>query len=146
MRWEGERVVACDLPGDVRAAAVRAEAEADRSRLVEAPRDDMIRGYAETPACLGRYILNYFGEDAGERCGHCQNCESGRSRAAEGSASSVEPFPVGGRVSHVQWGQGDVMRYEGDKIVVLFERVGYRTLSLELVTDGNLLTRVDRAL
>ncbi len=31
------------------------------------------------------------------------------------------------------------MRYEEDKIVVLFDQVGYRTLSLELVTEATLL-------
>jgi hypothetical protein len=31
------------------------------------------------------------------------------------------------------------MRYEGDRIVVLFEDVGYRTLSLDTVRERNLL-------
>ena len=31
------------------------------------------------------------------------------------------------------------MRYEGDRIVVLFDEVGYKTLSLEAVQQRNLL-------
>ncbi len=132
--------MACDPPGDVGEAAAAAEAEGERRRRVEASRVDMMRGYAESSACLGRYILNYFGEAAEEPCGHCQNCDTGRAeRAEEAAATGDEPFPVGTGVVHVQWGRGDVMRYEGDKIVVLFDRVGYRTLSLELVQEGDLL-------
>jgi ATP-dependent DNA helicase RecQ len=32
-----------------------------------------------------------------------------------------------------------VMRYEGDRIVVLFEEVGYRTLGLDAVAERDLL-------
>lgn len=30
--------------------------------------------YAKTAGCLRRYILNYFGETAPDRCGNCSNC------------------------------------------------------------------------
>lgn len=33
--------------------------------------------YANTPDCLQRYILNYFGEDS-EDCGNCSNCKDER--------------------------------------------------------------------
>ncbi|MDT8902378.1 DNA helicase RecQ [Anaeroselena agilis] len=34
--------------------------------------------YCHTPACLRRYILEYFGETAAaEECGHCGNCNDG---------------------------------------------------------------------
>jgi hypothetical protein len=33
-----------------------------------------------------------------------------------------------------------VQRYEGDKLVVLFDRHGYKTLDLELVEEKGLLT------
>jgi ATP-dependent DNA helicase RecQ len=32
-----------------------------------------------------------------------------------------------------------VMRYEGDKIIVMFDKVGYKTLSIEIVTTNRLL-------
>jgi ATP-dependent DNA helicase RecQ len=42
-------------------------------------------------------------------------------------------------VRHAEWGEGVVQRYDGDHVVVLFETVGYRTLSVELVTERGLL-------
>jgi len=35
------------------------------------------------------------------------------------------------------------MRYEGDRVIVLFEEVGYKTLSLEAVAARNLLVALD---
>jgi hypothetical protein len=62
-------------------------------------------------------------------------------------APGEEPFAVGSRVAHAEWGEGDVQRYEasgtageaGGRIVVLFDDVGYKTLSLEVVRDRGLL-------
>jgi ATP-dependent DNA helicase RecQ len=45
----------------------------------------------------------------------------------------------GVRVSHDQWGQGEVMSEGDGKLTILFESVGYRTLSLAAVTDRQLL-------
>lgn len=45
----------------------------------------------------------------------------------------------GVRVSHGQWGRGEVMSEGDGKITILFESVGYRTLSLAVVTDKQLL-------
>ena len=49
------------------------------------------------------------------------------------------PFDLGARVEHERWGEGVVQRYEGDKMVVLFDRAGYKTLAVELVAEGELL-------
>jgi ATP-dependent DNA helicase RecQ len=43
-------------------------------------------------------------------------------------------------VRHTSWGEGLVLRHEGDSIVVLFDDVGYKTLSLDLVREKGLLT------
>src|SRR3712207_8767939 len=40
------------------------------------------------------------------------------------------PFPVDSAVEHTEWGAGMVMRHEEDRIVVLFDEVGYKTLAL----------------
>ncbi|MER6211652.1 RecQ family ATP-dependent DNA helicase [Streptomyces sp. NPDC001642] len=45
----------------------------------------------------------------------------------------------GVRVSHDQWGEGEVMSEGDGKITILFESVGYRTLSLAVVTNKQLL-------
>ena len=62
------------------------------------------------------------------------------------TVGSVVPhqFPVQSTVTHASWGNGVVMRYEGDRIVVLFEEVGYRTLSLVVVAEQELLVPLDR--
>ncbi len=51
-------------------------------------------------------------------------------------------FPLNSRVRHKTWGEGLVMHYEGDKIVVMFDTVGYKTLSIEVVTENGLLELV----
>jgi ATP-dependent DNA helicase RecQ len=42
-------------------------------------------------------------------------------------------------VTHKSWGAGEVQRYDRDRVVVLFESVGYRTLDLGLVEEEGLL-------
>jgi hypothetical protein len=64
-----------------------------------------------------------------------------RDDAALGASSAADaPFPVGALVAHAEWGEGAVQRYDGGQMTVLFDSVGCRTLSVELVVDGNLLT------
>ena len=46
-------------------------AEYDKQRLA-----DMMH-YAETPNCRTQMLRQYFGEDLGEPCGRCDNCERG---------------------------------------------------------------------
>jgi ATP-dependent DNA helicase RecQ len=43
-------------------------------------------------------------------------------------------------VTHDDWGPGVVQRYDGDRMTVLFETGGYKTLSVELVVERDLLT------
>lgn len=94
----------------------------DQSRL------QMIRGYAETNACRREYILSYFGESVAVPCGSCDNCEG--ENAVE---TYLEPFPLGSTIIHTNFGKGQVMRYEADKINVLFETVGYKTFVTEMI-------------
>ena len=101
----------------------------DRSRV------EMVRAYAEHDHCRRAFILSYFGEEAPPECGNCDNCEAGTGRAEAGE----QPFDVGGAVAHAEWGEGVVQRYDGDQVVILFDSVGYKTLSVELVTEGDLL-------
>ena len=103
--------------------------EFERSRL------EMMRGYAELQDCRRRFILEYFGDELGDSCGFCDNCEAGIS--AEDPVA--QPFELGARVRHERWGEGAVQRYEQDKLVVLFDQAGYKTLALELVLEGQLL-------
>jgi hypothetical protein len=44
--------------------------------------------------------------------------------------------------SHGEWGDGVVQRYDGGQVAILFEEVGYKTLSVELVVERDLLETV----
>jgi ATP-dependent DNA helicase RecQ len=59
--------------------------------------------------------------------------------AADAKASIDEPYPLHSTVRHKAWGSGTVLGYADDKMTVLFEQVGYKTLSVASVRKGNLL-------
>jgi ATP-dependent DNA helicase RecQ len=120
---------------DVLAEAVEAQ---ERRRSFDRSRVDMVRGYAELRDCRRRYLLEYFGETFGGPCGNCDACDAGLAADA-----AVGPFALGARVRHRAWGEGAVQRYEDDKLVVLFDDAGYRTLAVDLVIDNDLLTAVE---
>lgn len=92
---------------------------------------EMMRGYATVQDCRRQYLLNYFGETLEEPCGFCDNCEAG----VTGKDAAELPFLLGSQVIHTSFGKGQVMRYEEDKIVILFDTVGYKTFVTALVQD-----------
>jgi ATP-dependent DNA helicase RecQ len=104
--------------------------EFDKTRLA------MMRSYAETQGCRRDHILSYFGEEHEVPCFYCDNCDAGLVKPD----GAVRPFPIGAPVTHKSWGAGEVQRYDRDRVVVLFESVGYRTLALKLVEEEGLLT------
>jgi ATP-dependent DNA helicase RecQ len=53
-----------------------------------------------------------------------------------------DPFPLQAAVEHTEWGRGVVMRHEGDRITVFFEREGYKTLARDLIATQDLLRRL----
>jgi ATP-dependent DNA helicase RecQ len=59
------------------------------------------------------------------------------------SAGDESLFQASRRVRHVQWGEGQVLRAEGDRLVVLFDEVGYKTLSVALAQENALLDAVN---
>ncbi|PZF90625.1 RecQ family ATP-dependent DNA helicase [Micromonospora deserti] len=118
-------------------AATAALAEAERQRSVTRSRTDMMRAFAETTACRGQTLLAYFGEQMTQVCGHCDNCHAGTSTPDDGA---VGPFPVHSQVRHPEWGPGLVLSYEEDRMTVLFDEVGYKTLSVSVVSEQGLLT------
>jgi ATP-dependent DNA helicase RecQ len=120
------------------AAAREAMLLADAHRRVEQSRVEMMRGYADTQGCRRQYLLSYFGEYLERPCGHCDTCAAGTAELACPPEDS--PYPLLSSVRHAEWGDGVVMRYEGDRIVVLFDEVGYRTLSLDAVAHKGLLS------
>jgi len=137
-------------------AAGLALGQIERQQTVRRSRIDMMRQYAEGGTCRGRALLAYFGEQLNHACGHCDNCETGTAGGAQrrravriprqaGPRAEVlgerhRPFPVSSVVRHREWGAGTVMGYEQDRVVVLFEDVGYKTLSVSVVRRRGLLT------
>ena len=111
-----------------------AAAEAETRKTLDQSRVDMIRSYAESHGCRGRLLLSYFGEQVAAPCGHCDRCTAGVDVEA-----SDGPFPLNTRVQHAGWGAGQILRYEDDKVVVLFDSVGYKTLSVRAVVERGLL-------
>ena len=110
--------------------------DSEERREWERSRVEMMRAYAEHDHCRRAFVLSYFGEHAADPCGNCDNCEAGRGAAEDGD----RPFEVGAGVTHADWGEGVVQRYDDDAMVVLFDDVGYKTLALEVVRERALLT------
>jgi ATP-dependent DNA helicase RecQ len=134
-------------PTDAVAEAVRvAEAHQQliRSRI------EMMRGYAETTGCRRQFLLGYFGESLPEPCGNCDTCAAAADRpepepvrdegAIAESPDSDVAFSVDDPVRHRAWGTGVVMSVEDDRMTVLFDEVGYKTLDLAALTKHKLLT------
>jgi ATP-dependent DNA helicase RecQ len=138
---DGTASPAPDAPAPGEAAAAARELAEHHIRVDES-RIEMMRGYAETTGCRRQFLLGYFGEQLDEPCGNCDTCSSGSAyEHAEPVVDGDHPFPVDTAVEHNEWGPGIVMRHEEDRIVVLFEEVGYKTLALQAVLDNDLLRR-----
>jgi ATP-dependent DNA helicase RecQ len=132
---EGDVVQRDDAPPLQEAVEEGAEASEEREEF-EKSRLEMMRSYAEHDGCRRDFVLSYFGEEHEAPCGNCDNCDAG---LVEPEAGVERPFDVGTAVTHSEWGQGEVQRYEHNRVVVLFESVGYRTLDLDLVAEKSLL-------
>ncbi|HYG96313.1 MAG TPA: RecQ family ATP-dependent DNA helicase, partial [Solirubrobacterales bacterium] len=132
---DGDVVQREDAPPLEEAIEEGAEASVEREEF-EKSRLEMMRSYAEHGGCRRDFVLSYFGEEHEAPCGNCDNCDAG---LVEPEDDVERPFEVGATVAHSEWGNGEVQRYDGDRVIVLFESVGYRTLDLELVAEKNLL-------
>ncbi len=133
-------VVLRHVSRDVQEAAADVERLQESHRQFNQSRVEMIRGYAETTNCRREHLLTYFGESFKGPCGTCDNCIAGKSSRQK---TRKVPFALNSSVVHPSWGPGLVLRYEDDKIVVLFEKVGYKMLSLALVQEKGLLQPVE---
>jgi ATP-dependent DNA helicase RecQ len=124
---DGRLTTTPDAPSAPQAAELAARVAESRHQ-VEASRVEMVRGYAETTGCRRQFLLGYFGETLSEPCGNCDACDAGTSESVSGGA-----WQVNDRVAHDTWGHGVVMRCESDRVTVLFDQVGYKTLKLDAV-------------
>ncbi len=128
---------------DVGATAVH---DQEKYRAYRLGRVDLMKDFAETQDCRRRYVVDYFGEPAGDGpCGHCDNCEAGRSRRAHATAVRTDdrhPYGIRSRVHHKKYGNGVVMTYAADKVEVLFDEAGPKQLVTAYVVEHNLLERL----
>jgi ATP-dependent DNA helicase RecQ len=132
---DGDVVQRDDAPPLEEAIEQGAEASEEREEF-EKSRLEMMRSYAEHTGCRRDFVLSYFGEEHEAPCGNCDNCDAG---LVEPEADIDRPFEIGATVTHSEWGAGEVQRYDDNRVVVLFESVGYKTLDLELAEEKNLL-------
>ena len=132
-------VVEIEHPSDLSEAAEEAVHMHESRRQFERSRVEMMRSYAELHDCRREYLLNYFGEPFEKPCNFCDNCEAG---ITQGEDSAERLYPLNSRVAHKTWGEGQILRYEDDKVVVLFDEVGYKSLSLNIVSEKQLLVPV----
>jgi ATP-dependent DNA helicase RecQ len=128
---------------DVAKAVEAAVEEQEAYRRYRVGRVEIIKGYAETHDCRRHYLLNYFGEQSDDLCNNCDNCQTGLAKKhfdqTQDHADNGRPFPLNAKVTHKKFGQGIVMRYEADKIVILFDTEGYKSLVVDVVLENGLL-------
>ena len=135
-RRDGLLALADDAPqpagGAAAAAQVARSAPGGRTSRVE-----MVRGYAETVGCRRQFLLALL------RRGHRTDVRQLRQRArrARRRRCAGTAWQVNDRVEHDDWGPGVVMRCEPDRVTVLFEQVGYKTLKLDAVHAGMTVPR-----
>lgn len=104
---------------------------------IDTSRVEMMRGYAETRNCRRQFLLAYFGETLSAACGNCDRC-----LAADrpGDVEADRPaIAVDTAVRHTEWGPGVVIGGDTDRITVLFDNYGYRTLAMKAVRENHLL-------
>ena len=93
------------------------------------PGDPLALLLRQEEGCRRDFVLSYFGEEHEPPCGNCDNCDAG---LVEAEPKAERPYEIGATVSHSEWGQGEVQRYDANRVTVLFESVGYRTLDRKL--------------
>ena len=111
----------------------------DSQHAAEQERLQAMMHYGETTMCRMQFLREYFGEPAAERCGHCDNC-AWPARAQPSAprtltaAPLVEDDPIASRyrpgchVKHSKFGNGEIVRTEGDQVIVQFVRHGERRI------------------
>ncbi|MGZ3145354.1 RecQ family ATP-dependent DNA helicase [Lentzea chajnantorensis] len=117
------------------------EEEAERQLKRDRSRVEVMREYAGTRGCRRRFLLGYFGQELDGPCGHCDRCDEGLPEEADAAGVAAEHRPDS-EVRHELWGRGTVVQQDGDRLMVLFDEVGYKTLSLAAVEEAGVLDYV----
>jgi ATP-dependent DNA helicase RecQ len=139
---EDGKVAATASPAELEEAVEQAAAAESDRQAFDRSRLEMMRTYAERNGCRRAFLLAYFGEAYEAPCGNCDNCLAGLGEPDPEAEASVSAWAAGDRVAHAEWGEGLVAQVEDGQITVVFDSVGYRTLSAELVAERELLRSV----
>jgi ATP-dependent DNA helicase RecQ len=129
---------------DVEAAVQRAVATTEAAQRVDETRVEMMRRYAEAQTCRRKHLLAYFGQVSDEACGNCDVCEE-RSVRDDPEPQDDAAMAPGTAVTHDAWGRGVVIEGESDRVTVLFDEAGYRTLALSVLERSDILSPVEPA-
>ena len=103
---------------------------------------EQMRGYATSSACRRQILLSYFGQDAPDTCGHCDNCRTGAAKPAADAtkqAQSAHQWPISSTVMHRTLGRGIVQGYESGNVIILFERAGKKAISVDFAEKKELI-------
>lgn len=123
---------------DVETVVCRAAAIVDATDRVDRTRVEMMRGFAETTDCRRRFLLSYFAQQTTQPCrnGDCCNADSHNEPPGATAAPAIcAETPV----RHREWGRGVVISGDSDRITVLFDDYGYRTLAVGVFEDRDIL-------
>jgi ATP-dependent DNA helicase RecQ len=133
------------LPGDLRSdASDQVNAAGLRRQAVLGSRIDSMRHYAETVQCRRAELLGYFGEAIDPPCDNCDNDAAFRGPINHRAASDLSRRgSAGTAVTHRLWGAGILLSRDEHELVVSFESVGYRHLTLAALTNGLLTIDTD---
>ncbi|TDK97467.1 ATP-dependent DNA helicase RecQ [Mycobacterium paragordonae] len=123
------------------AALTAAQEMVELRERVDLSRVEMMRGYAETYSCRRVSLLSYFGEYLDEPCGNCDRCLA--AEQLDDVRTERPAHDVGTAVRHSQWGPGMVIGGDRERVTVLFDEFGYRTLSMAAVREKGLLEVAD---
>lgn len=118
----------------------------DRERI-----ETMMR-YSESTLCRMQFLRQYFGEQAGDECGHCDNCRvkaeatlrahnqelvsrtplrqplSRSTSAHRKSTPKMATFHIGDHVTHRRFGVGEVIEIAGQNLTVGFSGAGEKRI------------------
>lgn len=137
--------------------------EYERRGLSDRERLQSMMRYAETAGCRVKFLAEYFGDENGSDCGHCDNCKAkSTNRQATATAPHVEreqlspetpdapPLPdflrdngaskplfdIGDRVRHKKYGPGEVIEISGENIMTRFSNAGVKRIRAQFLKSA----------
>ena len=69
---------------------------------------------------------------------------SKKNLTAKEASAGDRPFPLNAKVTHKKFGAGVIMRYEAEKVVILFDTEGYKSLVTKVLVENELLAPAGR--